>query len=157
MPRRSYKKPTITKDPIYGSFEITKLINYIMKDGKKTVAERLVYSACKQLEEKNLDPVVVLSKAIENVAPSHEVKPKRVGGASYLVPTETRPSRKIFLAFNWIINSAGGLSNKEYHTFDKKLATQLLQAYEGEGAAVEKKRQVEKLAEQNKAFAHFRW
>ncbi|MFQ5452158.1 MAG: 30S ribosomal protein S7 [Candidatus Paceibacterota bacterium] len=157
MPRRGYKKITTHKDPIYSSYEVAKLINYVMRDGKKTVAQRGVYSALKKIKSKKLDPINVLSNAIINVSPIKEVKSKRVGGASYLVPMDTRPSRRIFLALNWIVDAANKRPNKEYKSFDEKLAAELIDAYSDQGQAVEKKRQVEKLAEANKAFAHFRW
>lgn len=157
MPRRGYKKRTAQKDPLYGSYELAKLINYIMLDGKKSVAERIVYSTMKMIEEKTLDPVEVLTTAINNVGPSMEVKPRRVGGASYLVPMETRPQRKLFLAFNWIINAANARPNKQYKSFDNKLFAELMDAYQNLGEAVNKRAQVEKLAQANKAFAHFNW
>lgn len=158
MPRRPYKRVPVKSDPIYSSREVAKLINYVMKDGKKSVAQKLVYSSFDIIKNsQKKDPLEVLRKAIEEVGPVHEVKPKRVGGASYLVPTETRPSKKIFLALNWIINAAVARSNKEYRTTSKKLATELIEASQGLGEAVNKKKQVEKLAEANKAFAHFKW
>lgn len=157
MPRRPYKKRLIQPDRIYNSFEIAKLINYVMVDGKKTVAEKIIYSAFEEIKSKKENPTEVLHNAIENVAPNYEVKPKRVGGASYLVPSETRPSRRTFLALNWIIEAAKTRSSKEYHQFNKKLASELIDASKGLGEAVNKKKQVEKLAEANKAFAHFRW
>ncbi len=157
MPRRGYKKRPDSTDPVYDSMEVAKLIGYLMVDGKKSVAARIVYRAFDLIKEKNLSPIDVLHKALQNVAPTHEVKPKRVGGASYLVPMETRPGRKIFLAFNWIIDAARGRANKEYHTFEEKLATELMDAYQQQGSAVNKRVQMEKLADQNKAFAHFRW
>lgn len=155
MPRRPYKKIGVEKDKLYKSAEVAKLINYIMRDGKKSVAEKMVYKALAAIKEDN--PVDVLKTVIRNVAPTLEVKPKRVGGASYLVPVETRPTRRIFLAFNWLIEGAQSRSNKEYASFDKKLAAELKDAYKGEGGAIAKKKQIEKLAEANRAFAHFKW
>lgn len=157
MPRRNYKKREIRPDLIYKSNEVAKLITYIMRSGKKTVAAKLVYSTFDMIKKQKLNPLEVLHRAIENVAPLQEVKPRRIGGASYLVPTETRPSRRLFLAFNWIIESAMNKSNKEYHHFDQKLYKELMDAYQEQGAAVEKRKQVEKLAEANRAFAHFKW
>ncbi|OGK57426.1 30S ribosomal protein S7 [Candidatus Roizmanbacteria bacterium RIFCSPLOWO2_02_FULL_39_8] len=148
---------TIKTDPVFESHEVAKLINYVMRDGKKSVASRIVYKALDQIKAKDLNPLETVHKAISNVAPQFEVKPRRVGGASYLVPMETRPVRKIFLAFNWIVNAAQARSNKEFHSFDLKLAAELTEAAAGMGEAVNKKIQVEKLAEQNKAFAHFKW
>jgi len=157
MPRRSYKRQDADKDPVYGSFEVSKLINYVMVDGKKTVARKLIYKVLEKLKANKLEPVDVLKTALAHTAPSMEVKPKRVGGASYLVPSETRGERRLFLAFNWIIESAQKRPNNKYHTFDEKLFAELMDAYQNVGGAVEKRQQVEKLADANKAFAHFKW
>lgn len=157
MPRRSYKKKETKPDLIYRSKEVAKLINYIMRDGKKTIAEKLVYSAFAMIKKQKLNPLEVLHQAIENVAPRREVKPRRIGGASYLVPLETKSSRRLFLALNWLINAAMARSNKEYHRFDQKLSKELMDASQEQGEAVAKRRQVEKLAEANRAFAHFKW
>ena len=157
MPRRPYKKRQTEPDTLYQNNEVAKLIAYVMRDGKKTVAEQIVYAALDEMKKHTLSPVEALHTAINNAAPQHEVKPKRVGGASYLVPIETRPSRKIYLAFQWIIAAARARSSKEYRSFDKKLYAELMDAYKGEGEAVNKRKQVEKLAEANRAFAHFKW
>lgn len=157
MPRRGYKRQPVENDPIYGSYEVSKLVNYVMKDGKKSVAQKQVYRALESLKNEKLDPLEVLSRAIQNVAPSKEVRPKRVGGASYLVPVDTRQERKLFMALNWIITGAQARSNKQYHTFSEKLHAELLDAYNNQGEAINKKLQVEKLAAANKAFAHFSW
>lgn len=157
MPRHQYKKKEKKPDSLYNSLEISKLINYVMKDGKKTVAEKIVYQVFDELKKQNKDPEMVLHQAIQNVAPLHEVKPKRLGGASYLVPIEVRKERRLFLALNWIINAAATRSNKEYNSFYKKLYTELLDASTNQGAAVNKKLQTEKLAAANKAFAHLKW
>jgi len=157
MPRRPYKKTKTIPDLVYNNYQVAKLINYVMRDGKKSVAEQVVYKAFEIIKQKKLSPLQVLSTAIDNVAPSHEVKARRVGGASYLVPMDTPTSRKLFLSLNWIIEGANLRSNKEFHSFEEKLAVELMEAYEGKGKAVEKKNQIEKLAETNKAFAHFRW
>lgn len=157
MPRHQYKKKTVKKDPVYGSEEVSKLINYIMRDGKRTVAQKIVYDVFTKLEEEKKDPLKVLSQAINNVAPNYEVKPKRLGGASYLVPIEVRKERKLFLALNWIIEAASSRSNKSFNSFEKKLYTELVEASENQGNAVTKRAQTEKLAEANKAFSHLRW
>lgn len=157
MPRRQYKKRKLRPDRVYNSLEVTKLINYIMLDGKKSVAEKVVYDTLETFKENKLNPLDVLHKALKNVAPLIEVKPRRVGGASYLVPAETRSERKIFLALNWIINAAKSRSSKEFKTFDKKLFAEIMDAYNELGEAVNKKKQTEKVAEANKAFAHFKW
>ena len=157
MPRRPYKKRQIDPDSVYGSVKVAKFINYIMRNGKKSVAQKIVYKTFKNITEKGLDPLEVLDKAIQNVAPNMEVKPRRLGGASYLVPIEVRPERKLFLALNWIIKAAKSRSSKQYKTFIEKLTAELLDAAQGQGGAVEKRAEVERLAEANKAFAHYRW
>lgn len=157
MPRRPYKKRPIKLDTVYQSADVAKLVSYIMHDGKKTVAQKQVYRALDLIKKDHPDPLSTLKQALSNVAPTHEVRPRRVGGASYLVPTETRQARKVFLGFNWIVQAAQARSNKEFHTFDKKLAAEIIAAAGDEGEAVAKKKQVEKLAEANKAFAHFKW
>lgn len=128
-----------------------------MKDGKKTVAQSIVYGALERLKPEDNDPLLTLQKAIGNVTPDREVRPRRLGGASYLVPTEIRQNRKLHLALNWIIQAAQSRSNKEFHTFEEKLATEILEAAKNGGAAVAKKQQTEKLADQNKAFSHLKW
>ena len=157
MPRHPYKKRKSKVDPIYGSFEVAKLINYLMLDGKKTVAQKIVYNMLNAIKDENKDPVKTLHQAINNVAPTYEVKPRRLGGASYLVPTEVRRDRKFFLAFNWIIVAAKTRSNKEFHSFDKKLLAEIHDAANNQGQAVTKRQQTEKLAESNKAFSHLKW
>ena len=157
MPRRGYKRQTVKKDPMYESYEVAKLVTYVMKDGKKSVAQKHVYSALEMIKNEKNDPVGVLEFAINNVAPRKEVKPRRVGGASYLVPIDTRPQRRLFLALNWIINAANARPNKQYSSFDKKLFAELMDAYQNQGEAINKKLQVEKLADANKAFSHFSW
>jgi small subunit ribosomal protein S7 len=157
MPRHSYKKKIIRKDPVYKSYEVSKLVNYIMQDGKKSTAQKIVYDIFDELKKEGQDPLRILNQALDNVAPMYEVKPRRLGGASYLVPIEVRKERKIFLALNWIVNAARARSNKEFHTFEKKLLTELLEASKNQGQAVAKKLQTEKLAEANKAFSHLKW
>jgi len=157
MPRHLYKKKQIKPDLLYESLEVSKLINYLMVNGKKTVAEKIVYEVFNRLKKENKQPLEILQEAVRNVAPSHEVKPRRLGGASYLIPIEVRRERKLFLAINWIIEAARSRSNKQFHTFVDKLYTELLEASKNQGAAVTKKLQTEKLAEANKAFAHLKW
>jgi small subunit ribosomal protein S7 len=128
-----------------------------MIDGKKTVAKKIVYTVLEKIKNEGEDPLIILGKAIENVAPKMEVKPRRLGGASYLVPIEVRKERQLYLALNWIIEAAKSRSNKEYHTFEDKLYTELKEAAKNQGGAVQKKLQTEKIAESNKAFAHLRW
>ncbi len=158
MPRHKYKKITIKPDKLYNSFEIAKFINYVMIDGKKTIAEKIVYKVLEQIKNKvNKNPLEIFYKAIENTSPSMEVRPRRLGGASYLVPTEVRKERKLFLSLNWIIQAAKARSNKEYKTFINKLTAEILDAANNQGQAVAKKQQTEKLAESNKAFSHLKW
>ncbi len=157
MPRHPYKKKTTTPDPIYNSLEVTKLINYLMKDGKKTVAQKIVYEALNNLKKDGKDSLKLLQQAIANVTPNLEVKPRRLGGASYLVPIEVRPARKLFLALNWIVNAAASRSNKEYKTFANKLVAELDEAAKNQGQAVAKRLQTEKLAAANRAFGHLKW
>lgn len=157
MPRHRYKKIKIKPDKVYQSFEVAKLINYIMKDGKKKVAEKIVYSAFDEIKNKGEDPLKILYQAINNTSPQMEVRPRRLGGASYLVPTDVRKERKLFLSLNWIIEAASNRSSKEYKSFYKKLSAELLDASKNQGQAVIKKQQTEALAEKNKAFSHLRW
>lgn len=157
MPRRSYKKQTVSDEPVYMSHEVAKLINYVMVDGKKSVAERVVYDMMDELKKDGKDAMSILRQAVSNAAPIHEVRPRRLGGASYLVPTEVRKERKLYLALNWIVDAARARSNKEFDSFTKKLVAEILEAANGQGQAVAKKAQTEKLAEANKAFAHLKW
>lgn len=147
------KRVPIQPDIRYGSVLITKFINYIMQNGKKTVAERIVYNALEAAAaELKTEPLDVFSTMIKNVGPAVEVKGKRVGGANYQVPMEVGKDRKIVLALRWIINAARG---RKGAAMDKKLADELVQAYKGEGAAIKKRDEVHRMAEANKAFAHF--
>jgi len=157
MPRRPYKKRVAKPDSVYNSLEVAKLMNYIMTKGKKTLAQNIVYSVFNQLKKQQQDPLKILQQAIQHISPSHEVKPRRLGGASYLVPTEVRRERRLFLALNWIVEAAKARPNKEYHTFADKLLAELLDAAKNQGQAVNKRLQTEKLAEANKAFAHLKW
>ncbi len=157
MPRHKYKKITVKNDKLYNSFEVAKLINYVMKDGKKSIAEKIVYQAFEEIKKTGEDPLKIFHQAINNTSPQLEVRPRRLGGASYLVPIEVRKERKLFLALNWIIEAAQARSNKEYKSFYKKLAAEILDASKNLGQAVAKKQATEKLAETNKAFSHLRW
>lgn len=157
MPRGNYKRLKTAPDKIYRSLEVSKLINYIMVDGKKSVAEQLVYNTFETLKKQGQDPIKIFHQAIDNVSPIHEVKPRRLGGASYLVPIEVRRDRKLYLALNWIVNAARTRSNKEFHSFSDKLLAELTDAAKNIGSAVTKKAQTEKLAETNKAFSHLKW
>lgn len=159
MPRRGQIKPKLTTaDPIYNNRLITKLINRSMKDGKKSVAEKEVYGALALIKARSDDdPIKIFSQAMENIKPNMEVRPRRVGGAAYQVPMPVRGGRKESLAIRWLIFAARARSNSEFHTFAEKLATEILDAAKGEGAAVKKRQEMERMAEANRAFAHFRW
>ncbi|PIQ72937.1 30S ribosomal protein S7 [Candidatus Roizmanbacteria bacterium CG_4_10_14_0_2_um_filter_36_35] len=157
MPRRKYKKIKIKPDKVYNSQEVAKLISYLMIDGEKTVAEKIVYNALDEIKKQGQDPLRTLHQAIGNTSPSFEVKPRRLGGASYLVPIEVRRERKLFLALNWIIEAARSRPNKEYHSFSKKLLAEVTEASKNQGQGVAKKQATEKLAETNKAFSHLKW
>lgn len=159
MPRRGQIKPRLSlPDPVYNNYLVTKLINRSMKDGKKSVAEKEVYRAFEIIQTKeNKDPVKVFLQAIENIKPNMEVRPRRVGGAAYQVPMPVRDKRKESLAIRWLILAARSKSNREFQTFAEKLAAEIMDAARGEGIAVKKRQDTERIAEANRAFAHFRW
>lgn len=159
MARRNAAKPRkIISDPVYGSKLVTKLINRSMKDGKKSVVRHEVYGAFEIIKEKSgQDPIKVFDQAIEQIKPVMEVRPRRVGGAAYQVPQQVRGPRRESLAIRWLVISANSKSNSEFHTYAEKLASEIMDAAKGEGLSVKKKQEVERVAEANKAFAHFRW
>lgn len=159
MARRGQTKPRKTeKDPFYGSTVITKLINRSMKDGKKSVAEKEVYRAFELIKEKTKeDASSVFNGALENIKPTMEVRPRRIGGAAYQVPMSVRGPRRESLAIRWLIFAARSRSNSQYHTYAEKLAAEIMDAAKSEGAAVKKRQDMERVAEANRAFAHFRW
>lgn len=151
-------KRLVTPDPIYGSKLLGKFINRVMKDGKKSTAQHVVYQALDIIKQQSKeDPVAIFEKALLNVAPKMEVRPRRVGGASYQVPVEVRGDRKETLAVRWIIASAEGKSNKEFHSFAAKLATEVIDAANNVGGAIKKRDDILRMANANRAFAHFRW
>lgn len=159
MPRSGkVSKRVLKPDVLYNSRLVTRFINRVMIDGKKSIAQRLVYKALEEIEKKTgKNPLTVFETAIANVSPKMEVRPRRIGGASYQIPVEVRGARKEALAIRWLIMAARARSNKEYRTFDKKLAAELLDASENKGAAIKKKEDTLRAAEANKAFAHFRF
>lgn len=159
MPRRGGVRPKeVEIDPIYGTKLVTKLINRSMKEGKKSVAQREVYEAFDVVKEKTKeDPLDVFNRALENIRPDMEVRPKRVGGAAYQVPMPVRGVRKESLAIRWLVAGARSRSNSEFHTYAEKLAAEIIDASNQEGLAFKKKSDMERMAEANKAFAHFRW
>jgi small subunit ribosomal protein S7 len=156
MPRRrEVPKREVLPDPLYNSQLVTKFVNVVMRDGKKTVAERILYDALEMIRQRSSDdPMKVFKRAIENVKPSVEVKSRRVGGSTYQVPIEVRPSRKLALSMRWIIIAAQGRGEK---TMRQRLAAELLEAAENRGTAVKKREDTHRMAEANKAFAHYRW
>jgi small subunit ribosomal protein S7 len=156
MPRRrEVPKREVLPDPKFGSTELAKFMNVVMLDGKKAVAERIVYGALEQISKKTgKDAIEVFANAIGNVKPMVEVKSRRVGGANYQVPVEVRPSRRLALAMRWVREAARKRGEK---SMDLRLAGELLDAAEGRGGAMKKRDEVHRMAEANKAFAHFRF
>ncbi len=152
----SYKKRNIQGDPVYGSVLITMFTNRLMRDGKKTVAQRVVYNALEILKKEG-DPVKLFESAIESVGPKTEVKARRIGGAAYQVPQEVRGARKTALAIRWLLEAAKKRPTSEYKTMADKLAAELLDATKNAGEAVKKRDVAHRMAEANKAFSHFRW
>ena len=155
MPRRrEVPKREILPDPKFGSVELAKFMNVVMLDGKKAVAERIVYGALEQVATKTgKEPIEVFSTAINNIKPIVEVKSRRVGGANYQVPVEVRPVRRLALAMRWLREAA----KRGEKSMDLRLAGELIDASEGRGAAMKKREDTHKMAEANKAFSHFRW
>jgi small subunit ribosomal protein S7 len=144
-------------DPVYGNRLLTRFVNRVMVSGKKRVAEKVVYGALDAIKAKGEDPIKVFETAINTVGPKMEVKARRVGGASYQVPTEVRGDRRVALAMRWIIQFAKKRSNKEFHTFAEKLAAELTEAAKGTGEAIKKRDAMQRMADANRAFAHFKW
>ncbi len=156
MPRKgAVPKREANPDPVYNSRWVTKFINKIMMDGKRTLAQRLFYNAMDMIRERTgEDPMEVFETAITNVMPVLEVKPRRVGGATYQVPIEVSPDRKQVLAIRWMVNFARARSEK---TMEERLAGEIMDAYNETGGSIKKKEDTHKMAEANKAFAHYRW
>ena len=156
MPRRRIvAKRNILPDPKYGNKTLAKFVNHVMESGKKSVSERIVYGALEKIQERNSgNPVEVFETALEQVAPSVEVKSRRVGGATYQVPVEVRPSRRTALAMRWVVEAARKRGEK---SMAMRLAGELLDASEGRGNAVKKREDTHRMAEANRAFAHYRF
>ncbi len=156
MPRRGpAPRRVIPPDPVYGSELVQRLINKVMKDGKKSLAERIVYGAFDQVKRRTgREPVEVLEQALKNVMPVLEVRPRRVGGATYQVPLEVRPERRVSLGLRWIVEYA---RERKDRTMAERLAGELLDASNGQGGAVKRREDTHRMAEANKAFAHYRW
>jgi len=156
MPRRgNTPKRSVLADPIYGSKIVTKFINKIMLQGKRSTAENIFYGAMARVQEKTgKEPIEVFDQAIKNVMPVLEVKARRVGGATYQVPAEVRTERKMALAIRWLVNYSRGRNEK---TMVERLAGEIMDAANGTGASVKKREDTHKMAEANRAFAHYRW
>jgi len=148
-------KRDVLADPVYNSKTVTRLINKVMLDGKRNLAERIVYGSLDLIRERtNQDPLEVLETAMKNIQPVLEVRPRRVGGATYQVPMEVRPERRASLAFRWVVDQARQRSER---TMIERLAAEILDAANNTGGAVRKKEEMHRMAEANKAFAHYRW
>ena len=156
MPRKGpAPKHPVVIDPVYGSPLVTALVNKILMGGKKSTAERIVYGALEGARDKTgADPVIALKRALDNVKPAIEVKSRRVGGATYQVPVEVRPGRQTTLALRWLV---GYSRQRREKTMTERLMNELLDASNGLGASVKKREDTHKMAESNKAFAHYRW
>ena len=156
MPRKGpAPRRELMPDPIYRSVAVTQIVNKILQRGKRSTAERIVYEALTEVERKTGgDPIPTLKRAVENVRPVLEVKSRRVGGATYQVPVEVRPRRATTLAIRWIV---GYSRQRREKTMSQRLASELLDASNGIGAAMKRKEDLQKMAESNKAFAHYRW
>jgi len=158
MRGKKIKIRKILPDPVYQSQLVARLINRVMISGKKTIAQKHVYQALLAAQKKQgKEPLVILAKAIDNIKPRMIVRPRRIGGAAYQIPVSVSVQRQLSLAIRWLVEAARARPNKEYHTFAEKLAVELIDAFEGTGGAVKKKENVHRMAEANKAFAHFRW
>ena len=156
MPRKGpAPKHPVVVDPVYGSPLVTSLINKVLIGGKRSVAERIVYGALEGCREKSgNDPVITLKRALDNVKPTLEVRSRRVGGATYQVPIEVKPNRSTTLALRWLVGYSAARREK---TMSERLMNEILDASNGLGAAVKKREDTHKMAESNKAFAHYRW
>lgn len=160
MSRKGQSKPRIvTPDTLYNSVTVSKIINYCMRHGKKTSAQKEVYAAMVFLQQdtKSEDVVTTLEQALDNIKPKVEVRPRRIGGAVYQVPTPVRGNRQSSLAIRWLVTSSRALANKQYRSFGKKIASELISALKNEGSSVNKRVEIERMAEANKAFSHLRW
>lgn len=154
--RATFKRRETPPDNIYGSVLVTKFVNRMMKDGKKSTAEKAFYDALKKIEENQKNALETFEKAIQNVGPSQEIKARRVGGASYQIPQDVKGDRRVSLAIRWLIAAARKRPNTEFRTFADKLAAEFLAAVNNEGEAIKKRDTAHRMAEANKAFSHFR-
>ena len=155
MRKQQAPKRPVVKDPVYNSELVTQLVNKVLLDGKKSTAERIVYGALEGVRNKtNSDPVATLKKALDNVKPALEVRSRRVGGATYQVPVDVKPARSTTLALRWL---TGYARQRREKTMTERLMNEILDAGNGLGAAVKRREDTHKMAESNKAFAHYRW
>ncbi len=155
MRRKVTNRNVVTPESTYNSYEVAKLINYVMERGKKNAARKIVYDALNLIKEmEGKEPMDVFTEAIKNTSPLMEVRSRRVGGANYQVPREVRPERRLMLSMRWIKDAAASKKGEAMH---KKLAKELIAASKNEGTAVKKREDTHKMAEANKAFAHFAW
>ena len=157
MRHKKVGKRKIEADKKYKSILVAKFVNYLMRDGKQTVARKVLYNAFEILRSKNQDIIPIFEKAIQNVAPRQEVRARRVGGASYQIPVEVKTDRRMSLAIRWLIMAAHKRSSRDYHTFSEKLAAEFMDAIENRGEAIRKRDMMHRMAQANRAFAHFRW
>lgn len=157
MRHKKAEKRKISPDAIYQNRLVTKFINRIMFDGKKTIAQKQFYKAMDLIKQKEQDPMQTFEKALQNVGPKVEVRARRLGGANYQVPTEVRGDRRVSLAIRWVIQAAIARPSTEFHSFAEKLAAEILDANQNQGAAIKKRDNVLKTAEANRAFSHFRF
>ena len=159
MARKQRSRPRpIAPDPVYHQVMVSRLINKVMYSGKKTIARKQVYQALNLVAKKTKkDAIEVFQKALSNIVPEIEVRARRVGGAAYQVPVPVNERRRWSLALRWLVDESRKRPNSSYHTFGDKLAAEIIDASKGEGKAVAKRQEIEKLAEANRAFAHLRW
>jgi len=158
MRAKQAPRRVVKPDEKYKSIEVTKLINRVMKQGKKSIAQKHVYNALEMVKEKTKkDPIETLNTALSEIKPKTEVRSRRVGGAAYQVPMPVQPRRQFSLSIRWLVLAARKRPNATYHTFGEKLAAEILDAGNSEGGAINKKETTHKMAEANKAFSHFRW
>jgi len=158
MRKGAQKIRKIKPDLVYGNTIVARLINRSMKDGKRTAASSQVYACLEKIKaETKQDPTVYLEQAMDNIKPKVEVRPRRIGGAVYQVPTPVRPHRQMSLAIRWLVESTRKLPNKAFHTYGEKLFAEIQNAFNSQGGSVTKRAEVERMAEANKAFSHLRW
>lgn len=158
MRTKSAKILPVVPDAKYGSTQVTKLINYVMREGKKTIAQKQVYKALELLENKTKKAALVaFDEVLQVITPPMEVRSRRIGGAAYQIPVPVKPRRGMALALRWLVQEANKRPNKQYHTFAEKLEAEMFDALNNQGGSIDRKNTSLRMAEANKAFAHFRW